>query len=126
MRRALPEAGADKPGFRRYSPQAEGMPEVAQFCPPEPSTQEAELMRIPQLTRAGATGLMDKVVGLTKEIVGEVVDNESLIRNGENQQKKGTESLKASREDAKAKAHSAKARAHESRERSAQRAKENA
>jgi len=83
-------------------------------------------MRIPQLSRRGATGLMDKVVGLTKEIVGEMTDQPRWIENGENQQKKGSESLKATREDAKAKVHDTKARAQEAKQRSAQRAKENA
>lgn len=80
-------------------------------------------MRITAISREGATALLDKVVGLSKEIVGEVVDNSNWVKSGEAQQDKGTETLKASRDRAKAKAHSAKARAHETRQRAAQKAK---
>ena len=76
-------------------------------------------MRIPQISREGATGILDKVVGLTKEIVGEVIDHTDLVHSGETQQERGSQTLKASREHTKAEAHAAKARVHESRQRSA-------
>ena len=80
-------------------------------------------MRIPRIDPKDATGLIDKVVGLGKEITGEVFDRDSLIEAGEAQQAKGTEKLKAIREQAKADAHKSKAKAYESKERAAQRAK---
>lgn len=80
-------------------------------------------MRIPRIDPKDATGLFDKVIGLGKEIVGEVFDDESLITAGEAQQDKGTEKLKAIRQQTKADAHRAKADAYGSKERAAQRAK---
>jgi uncharacterized protein YjbJ (UPF0337 family) len=80
-------------------------------------------MRIPRIDPKDATGLYDKVVGLSKEVVGEVFDQQRLIDAGEAQQAKGTEKLKAIREQAKADAHKAKARTYEAREQSAQKAK---
>jgi uncharacterized protein YjbJ (UPF0337 family) len=49
-------------------------------------------------------GIFDKVFGLAKEIVGEVVGNERLQKEGEAQQDKGTERLKALRKQLEAKA----------------------
>jgi uncharacterized protein YjbJ (UPF0337 family) len=80
-------------------------------------------MRIPRIEPKNATGLVDKVVGLGREVAGEVFDNERLIRAGEAQQDKGTEKLKAVREQAKADAHRAKAKGFETEQRQAQRAK---
>ena len=80
-------------------------------------------MRIPRIDPKDATGLYDKVVGLGKEVVGEVFDRDRLIEAGEAQQAKGTEKLKAIREQAKADTHKAKARTYEQREQSAQKAK---
>ena len=80
-------------------------------------------MRIPRIDPKDATGLFDKVVGLGKEVFGEVFDEQRLIDAGEAQQAKGTEKLKAIREQAKADGHKAKAKAYDERERSAQKAK---
>ena len=80
-------------------------------------------MRIPRVDPKDATGLIDKVVGLGKEITGEIFDRDSLIEAGEAQQAKGTEKLKAIREQAKADAHKTKAKAYESKQRTAQSAK---
>jgi uncharacterized protein YjbJ (UPF0337 family) len=80
-------------------------------------------MRIPRIDPKDATGLFDKVVGLGKEVVGEVFDEQRLVDAGEAQQAKGTEKLKAIREQTKADAHKAKARALDQRERAAQKAK---
>ena len=80
-------------------------------------------MRIPRIDPKDATGLFDKVIGLGKEVVGEVFDENRLIEAGEAQQAKGTEKLKAIREQAKADAHKAKARTLDQRERAAQKAK---
>ena len=80
-------------------------------------------MRIPRIDPKDATGLFDKVVGLGKEVVGEVFDEKRLIEAGEAQQAKGTEKLKAIREQAKADAHKAQAKTYDERERAAQKAK---
>ena len=80
-------------------------------------------MRIPRVDPKDATGLFDKVVGLGKEITGEVFDRQRLIEAGEAQQNKGTEKLKAIREQAKADAHKTKAQTLDSKERLAQAAK---
>ena len=80
-------------------------------------------MRIPRIDPKDATGLFDKVVGLGKEVFGEVFDEQRLIEAGEAQQAKGTEKLKAIREQAKADAHKAKAQTLDQRERAAQKAK---
>ena len=80
-------------------------------------------MRIPRIDPKDATGLIDKVVGLGKEITGEIFDQQRLIKAGEAQQAKGTEKLKAIREQTKADAHKAKAKAYDSKERAAQAAK---
>ena len=80
-------------------------------------------MRIPRIDPKDATGLFDKVVGLGKEITGEVFDRQHLIEAGEAQQAKGTEKLKAVRNQAKAEAHKAKAQTLDARERAAQKAK---
>ena len=71
-------------------------------------------------------GLVDKVFGLTKEIIGEVVGNERLQKEGEAQQAKGAEKLKALRKQLEAKAKEAKADAYEQKQRAAQRLKESA
>ncbi|HWB67496.1 MAG TPA: hypothetical protein VG708_11795 [Mycobacteriales bacterium] len=80
-------------------------------------------MRIPRIETDNATGLIDKFIGLGKEVVGEVFDNQRLIEAGEAQQGKGIEKLKALRKQAKARSHEQNARSHESSERGAQRAK---
>jgi uncharacterized protein YjbJ (UPF0337 family) len=80
-------------------------------------------MRIPRVDPKDATGLIDKVVGLGKEITGEIFDQQRLIEAGEAQQAKGTEKLKAIREQAKADGHKAQAKAYESKQRAAQDAK---
>ena len=80
-------------------------------------------MRIPRIDPKDATGLFDKVIGLGKEVFGEVFDEQRLIEAGEAQQAKGTEKLKAIREQAKADAHQAKAQTLDARERAAQKAK---
>ena len=77
-------------------------------------------MRIPRIDPKDATGLFDKVVGLGKEITGEVFDRQSMIEAGEAQQAKGTEKLKAIREQAKADGHKAKAKSYESKQRTAE------
>ena len=81
------------------------------------------MMRIPRIDPKDASGLVDKVVGLGKEIAGEAFDNDRLIEAGEAQQSKGTEKLKAIRQQAKAEGHKAKAQAYGQKEKSAQQSK---
>jgi uncharacterized protein YjbJ (UPF0337 family) len=82
-------------------------------------------MRIVRIDPKDVTGLFDKVLGLGKEIAGEVLDQDRLIVAGEAQQSKGTEKLKAIRAQAKADTHRAKARVSESKQRAAEQAKAN-
>jgi uncharacterized protein YjbJ (UPF0337 family) len=77
-------------------------------------------MRVPRIDPQDATGLFDKVVGLGKEITGEVFDRQTLIEAGEAQQAKGTEKLKAVRDETKARGHKAKAKSYEQKQRTAE------
>ena len=69
-------------------------------------------------------GFGDKVLGLTKEFVGTVIDNGRLQREGEAQQARGAESLKALRREADAHKKQAKAETFEQKQKAAQRVKE--
>ncbi len=80
-------------------------------------------MRIPHVSPKNAGGFVNKVIGLGKELVGELLGKRSLVQAGEAQQDKGTEQLKALRAELKADAHEAAAQVHESRELVAQSAK---
>jgi uncharacterized protein YdaU (DUF1376 family) len=68
-------------------------------------------------------GVGDKSVGLTKEFLGVVINNDRLQQEGEAQQERATRELRALRKEAEAQANDAKAEAAERRERAAQRAK---
>lgn len=83
-------------------------------------------MKLGRIDTNKLSGLFDKSIGLTKEVVGSVIDNDRLVEEGEKQQAKGTENLKALRQQAKAEAKEAKAEALEQKQRAAQRVKENA
>ena len=65
-------------------------------------------MRLPRLTAAHATGILDKVVGLNREIAGEIFDNAELKRAGQLQQEKGTAKLNALQAEARAETEKAK------------------
>lgn len=78
---------------------------------------------IPTVSPQNTLGFVDKIVGLGKELVGDILDKESLIEAGEAQQTKGTERLKALRAQAKADLHRSKADAQEGRQKTAQAAK---
>ncbi|MGQ0842974.1 MAG: hypothetical protein ACT4QF_02445 [Sporichthyaceae bacterium] len=71
------------------------------------------VITLPNLDPKNATALFDKVVGLSREITGSVLQKDSWIEAGEAQQAKGAERLKALREQAKAEVHNQKARLHE-------------
>jgi len=81
-------------------------------------------MQIPRVDPRNLAGLMDKVVGLGKEIAGTVLDRERLTKAGQVQQDKGTERLKAVQSEMEAKTHQAKAAAAEESQRGAQQTKE--
>lgn len=79
--------------------------------------------KLQRIDTAKARGLVDKVLGLGKEIVGTVIGNEHLEQEGESQQAKGTESLKALRKQVEAERREGEAEVHERKERASQRAK---
>ncbi|MHB2022707.1 MAG: hypothetical protein ACYCO3_05175 [Mycobacteriales bacterium] len=79
---------------------------------------------IPSISPGNVRGLADKIIGLGKEVVGTVIDDDRIRESGTTQQEAGTERLKAVREEAKAKAKEASARASELRQQSSQHAKE--
>lgn len=81
-------------------------------------------MQIPRIDAKNAAGLLSKIAGLGKEIVGNVVGNDRLVKAGQVQQDKGTERLKAIRDQAQATKHEAKSAAAERAQRAAQRRKE--
>ena len=66
-------------------------------------------MQIPRIDPNNAMGLADKVVGLSKEIIGTVIGRDDLMRAGQIQQDKGTERIKAARAQIEAQAHEARA-----------------
>jgi uncharacterized protein YjbJ (UPF0337 family) len=80
-------------------------------------------MKIGTIDTNKARGLGDKVVGLSKEIVGTVIGNDRLARAGEEQQAKATETLKALRKHVEAARKEHEADTHEARQRTAQHAK---
>jgi hypothetical protein len=63
-----------------------------------------------QLNPSHATGIFDKVIGLNKEIAGELFDSSSLRTSGQLQQEKGSAKLSALRAEAEAEAEKAKAK----------------
>jgi hypothetical protein len=81
-------------------------------------------VQIPRIDSKNALGLVSKVVGLGKEVVGSVVGNNRLAKAGQVQQDKGTERIKAVRAEADAKKQEAKSVAAERGQRAAQRRKE--
>lgn len=81
-------------------------------------------MQIPRVDPKNAAGLLDKVIGLGKEIVGTVANNDRLSKAGQVQQDKGTERLKAVRAEAEARSHQTKAAGAERAQKSAQKTKE--
>ena len=79
--------------------------------------------RIPHVSPKNATGLFDKFIGLYKEVVGTVIDNDKLKKSGQLQQEAGTEKIKAIQAEVEASSHKAKATSAEGAEKSAQRSK---
>jgi uncharacterized protein YjbJ (UPF0337 family) len=56
-----------------------------------------------------ATGIVDKVIGLSKEIIGQLLDRDSLKKSGQLQQEKGAAKLSTLQAEAKAETEKAKA-----------------
>ncbi len=81
-------------------------------------------MQIPRIDPKNAYGLVDKIVGLGKEIVGTATGQDRLTQAGQVQQEKGTERIKAIRAQLEADAHETKAGAAGQAQRSAQQTKE--
>lgn len=81
-------------------------------------------MNIPRIDPENAMGIMDKVVGLAKEIVGNLASNDRLKQAGQVQQKKGSERIEALQAEARADKHEAKAKAAEQKQKRAQQTKE--
>lgn len=81
-------------------------------------------MQIPRIDPRNTVGLLDKVVGLGKEIVGSATGRDQLKKAGQVQQEKGTERLKAIEAELRADKHETKAAAAERAQKSAQRTKE--
>jgi microcystin-dependent protein len=81
-------------------------------------------MQIPRIDPKNAAGLVDKVVGLGKEIVGTVTNRDNLTKAGQVQQEKGAERLKAVKAELEADSHKAKAASAQSAQKSAQKTKE--
>jgi len=81
-------------------------------------------MQIPRIDPKNAYGLVDKVVGLGKEIVGTLTNRDRLSQAGQVQQDKGTERIKAVKAQVEADGHEAKATAATRAQKSAQNSKE--
>lgn len=81
-------------------------------------------MQIPRIDARNALGLVDKAVGLGKEILGTVTGRDRIAKAGQTQQKKGSERIEAVKAATNAKQHQAKATAAERGQRAAQTRKE--
>jgi uncharacterized protein YjbJ (UPF0337 family) len=81
-------------------------------------------MQIPRIDPKNALGLVDKIVGLGKEIAGSLTGQDRLKKAGQVQQEKGTERLKAVESELDAKAHQTKANAAGQAQKAAQKQKE--
>jgi uncharacterized protein YjbJ (UPF0337 family) len=81
-------------------------------------------MQIPRIDSKNALGLIDKVVGLGKEIVGSVTGRDRLAKAGQIQQDKGTERIKAVKAQLEAQTHETKAAAAGQAQKTAQKQKE--
>ena len=81
-------------------------------------------MQIPRVDAKNLQGLFDKVIGLGKEIVGSLFNNDDLTQAGQVQQEKAAERIKALKAEARADTHEAKAAAAGQAQKRAQNAKE--
>jgi len=81
-------------------------------------------MQIPRIDPKNTLGLLDKVVGLSNEIIGTATRQDRLTRAGQVQQDKGAERIKAVKAELDAQGHKAKAAAAGRVQRSTQQTKE--
>jgi len=81
-------------------------------------------VQIPRIDPKNALGLVDKIVGLGKELLGTVTNQDRLTKAGQVQQEKATERIKALRAQVEADTHEAKAGAASRAQKSAQNSKE--
>lgn len=81
-------------------------------------------MRLGTIDTNKLRGITDKGLGLGKEIVGVLANNDRLQREGQAQQERATAELDALREELNAQKHEAKAEGHHARQRAAQEAKD--
>jgi uncharacterized protein YjbJ (UPF0337 family) len=81
-------------------------------------------MQIARIDPKNAKGLVDKVVGLGKEIVGTLTNSERLEKAGQVQQEEAAERIKSIKAELRADVHEAKASAAGRAQRSAQKTKE--
>lgn len=81
-------------------------------------------VQIPRIDPKNALGLVDKVIGLGKEIVGTLTNRDRLTKSGQIQQEKATERIKAMKAELDAQAHKGKAAAAGRAQKSAQNAKQ--
>jgi uncharacterized protein YjbJ (UPF0337 family) len=81
-------------------------------------------VQIHRIDPNNAKGLIDKIIGLGKEIVGSLTNSERLEKAGQIQQQEAAERIKAMKAEVRADAHEAKASAAGRAQRSAQKTKE--
>jgi uncharacterized protein YjbJ (UPF0337 family) len=81
-------------------------------------------VQIPRIDPKNALGLVDKIVGLGKEILGSVLGQDRLTKAGQVQQDKGGERIEAVKAEVEAEAHETKAAAAGRAQESAQNTKE--
>lgn len=65
-------------------------------------------MRVPHINPDNVLGLADKIVGLLKEVIGQLFDQEAMQKSGKLQQAQGTAKLEALQAEIKADAQNAK------------------
>jgi uncharacterized protein YjbJ (UPF0337 family) len=81
-------------------------------------------VQIARIDPKNLLGLVDKIVGLGKEIVGSLTKQDRLTKAGQVQQDKGTERIKAVQAQLEADAHETRAAAAGRAQKSAQNTKE--
>ena len=75
---------------------------------------------VPRIDYKNIGGVLDKVVGLSREVAGIAFDDDRMISSGEAQQNKGAERLKELRAETRARTHREKADQQRERQREAQ------
>ena len=81
-------------------------------------------MQIPRIDPGNVKGLVDKVIGLGKEIVGTVTQSERLEKAGQIQQREATERISALKAELRADVHEAHAATAAQAQKRAQQTKE--